>query len=602
MAEPAASAPDGPSASPPPVSGNDGGRVPAAKPVLLVVDDDADVLRAITRDLRGHYGSRYRIISADSGEAALQTLKDLAGRDVDTDLVALVLADQRMPGMCGVELLQQTKTIAPTARRVLLTAYADTDAAIDAINTVQLHHYLLKPWDPPEEKLYPVLDDLLDDWQAEFRPRYEGLRVLGLRFSPGSHAVRDYLARHQVPFQWVDVQFARQAGSGGDPQVQRALAELGADFGCLPVVLFPDGSRLVQPTPPQIAERIGLRTHAERPFYDLVIVGGGPAGLAAAVYGGSEGLSTLMVERDAPGGQAGTSSRIENYLGFPSGISGADLARRAYVQAQRFHVEVLAQEAAAIRIEGPYRIVSLAACDAADAERTDVSCHALLITTGVSWRQLSEVPDVDRYTGAGIYYGASLTEGDSCTDEEVFIIGGANSAGQGAMYFSEHARAVTMLVRGDGLEKSMSEYLIDQIRATPNIRVRTRTRLIGVGGDGHLERITIADDAAGTQETIPATSVFVFIGAEPRTDWLTEQLARDGHGFLQTGPDIPHDPRTGKPAAWPLDRDPYLLETNVPGVFAAGDVRSGSVKRIAAGVGEGGVAVAMIHRYLASVR
>lgn len=579
---------------------------PSSKPLLLAVDDDPDVLRVVTRDLRSRYGDRYRVISAPSGESALDTLKEIAARNNGSgaDLVALLLADQRMPGMCGTDFLEQAKAIAPNARRVLLTAYADTEAAIQAINTVQLSHYLIKPWDPPEEKLYPVLDDLLDDWQADFQPPFEGIQVFGVRFSPATHAVKDFLARQQIPYRWADVEQMRQQASAGGVEARKAAALLGNDAGCLPVVVFPDGSRLVQPSPLQVAEKIGMRTRAERPFYDLVIVGGGPAGLAAAVYGGSEGLSTLLVEREAPGGQAGTSSRIENYLGFPSGLSGADLARRAHAQAQRFGVEILSpQEATKVRAEGPYRVVSLLDCEQEDA-RSEVSCHALILAMGVQWRQLTDIPNIEKFTDAGIYYGAALTEGAACADEDIYVIGGANSAGQGAMYFSRTARSVTVLVRGEGLEKSMSEYLIDQIAGTPNIRVRPHTRLVGVEGDSHLERITIRDDAAGTEETIPASSVFVFIGAEPRTDWLEGFVARDAKGFLLTGPDLPRDPqRADRPAGWPLlERDPFLLETNVPGVFAAGDVRSGSMKRIVAGVGEGGIAVAFVHRYLASVR
>ena len=435
----------------------------------------------------------------------------------------------------------------------------------------------------------------MDDWQAAYRPSFSGIRVVGHRFSPRSHTIKDYLSRRQVPFQWVDVEALQRPG---DSDARRLAALIGNDAGCLPVVLFEDGSRIVQPTVEQIAEKIGLKRNAERPFYDLVIVGGGPAGLAAAVYGGSEGLSTLMIEKEAPGGQAGTSSRIENYLGFPGGVSGAELARRATAQAQRFGVESLARTAESVRVEGPYRIVTLGGDGGGE-----VSCHALIIATGVAWRKL-DVPGIDTYTGAGVYYGAALTEAASCSEEDVYIVGGANSAGQGAMYFSRFARRVIMLVRGDDLRKGMSDYLVDQIEGTAGIEVRTQTRLVGVDGDGdRLDRITIADDAnGGTPETVPASSLFVFIGAEPHTEWLDGLLTRDDHGFLLTGPDLPQDERTHQPVGWPLERDPYVLETNVPGIFVAGDVRFGSVKRVASSVGEGGVAVSLIHRYLSSVR
>ncbi|MBC8104203.1 MAG: FAD-dependent oxidoreductase [Cytophagales bacterium] len=571
---------------------------PASKPVLIAVDDDPNVLKAVVRDLRGHYASRYRIVAAGSGEAALEALGEIASRNngAGAELVALLLADQRMPGMCGTDFLEAAKEIAPSAKRVLLTAYADTDAAISAINDAQINHYLLKPWDPPEDKLYPVLDDLLDDWQAGFRPPFEGIQLFGVRFSPATHAVKDFLGRQQIPYQWVDVEQAREGAGKGDLPSQRLLELLGADAACLPVVVFPDGTRLVQPLPTAIAEKLGFRTRAERPFYDLVIIGGGPAGLAAAVYAGSEGLSTLIVEQEAAGGQAGTSSRIENYLGFPSGVSGADLARRAHTQALRFGVEILAPtEAEAVRIEGPYRVVTLAGCG-------EVSCHALLIATGVSWRTLSDIAAVDRFTGAGLYYGAAMTEALAVKGEDIYIIGGANSAGQAAMHFAKYARRVTMLVRSDDLRNGMSDYLVEQIGGTPNITVRTQTRMTGIGGDERLQTITITDDATNEEETVPTGSVFIFIGAVPRTDWVGGLLARDAQGFLLTGPDLPRDGRTGRPEGWPLPRDPFLLETNVPGIYVAGDVRHGSIKRIAAGVGEGGVAVSAIHRYLASVR
>jgi thioredoxin reductase (NADPH) len=573
----------------------------AAKPIILAIDDDDEVLHSVARDLRARYAGAYRIIPVASGEAALETLREIEARS-GSNAVALLLADQRMPGMSGVAFLEQARALAPQARRVLLTAYADTEAAIEAINAARIHHYLVKPWDPPQDKLYPVLDDLLEDWQSQYRPPFDGVRVYGLRWAPASHEIRDFLSRQQVPYQWLDVEEATR-DKNPDQRTRRALAVLGSDADTLPVVIFTDGSRLCRPTSAEIAEKLGLRTKAAQPFYDLVIIGGGPAGLAGAVYGASEGLSTLLVEREAPGGQAGTSSRIENYLGFPAGVSGADLARRAQTQAVRFGVEILApREAAGLRVDGPYRVVSLAEC-APDGGATEVSCHALLIAIGVAWRQLSDVPGVERLTGAGVYYGAALTEAMSCSDEKVFVIGGANSAGQAAMYFARFASDVTMLVRAAELRKGMSDYLAAQIEATQNIHVRLQTRMIEVHGGERLERITIASDALGTSETIPASSVFIFIGAEPRTDWLEAVLARDEHGFLLTGPDLPRDPRRHeRPNGWPLDRDPFLLESTVPGVFVAGDVRHGSIKRISSGVGEGAVAVSEIHRYLAGFR
>lgn len=553
-----------------------------AKPVILTVDDDPDVLQAVARDLRKEYGDRFRIVRADSGLTALEALNQLKIRN---ESVATFLVDQRMPQMSGVEFLEQAIALFPEAKRVLLTAYADTDAAIRAINNAKLDYYLLKPWDPPEERLYPVLDDLIDDWLADYRPPFEGIRVVGNRWSPQSHQVKDFLARNQIPYQWLDVELEKEAAqllTYSEPDgVQR-----------LPLVLFPDGSRLVQPTNLQIAEQIGLRTQAERPFYDLAIVGGGPAGLAAAVYGASEGLSTVMIEREAPGGQAGSSSRIENYLGFPVGLSGADLARRAVTQAKRFGVEILTpQTVTGVRIQDPYRVISL-------ADGSEISCHALLIATGVSYRKL-DIPGEERLYGAGVYYGAAMTEAIACQGEEVFIIGGANSAGQAAMHFSKYARSVTMLVRSDSLTKSMSQYLIDQIAATENITVRTQTRVVEVKGEQNLEAIVLKDDQTGAMETVPAKSLFIFIGARPQTDWLDGIVERDENGFILAGGDLIRDKR--HPKGWTLERDPYLLETSVPGIFVAGDVRYASVKRVASGVGEGSVCVQFVHRYLSKV-
>ncbi len=553
-----------------------------AKPAILTVDDDPEVLQAVARDLRREYGDRFRVLRADSGASALEAVHQLKLRN---ESVALFLVDQRMPHMSGVEFLEQALEPFPKAKRALLTAYADTDAAIRAINTTQIDYYLMKPWDPPEEKLYPVLDDLLDDWQASFRPPFEGIRVIGNRWSPQSHQVKDFLARNQVPYQWLDIELEEEA---------RRLVSYAdtTDVPHLPLVLFPDGSRLEQPSNVQVAGKIGLKTQAERPFYDLVIVGGGPAGLAAAVYGASEGLDTVMIEREAPGGQAGSSSRIENYLGFPVGLSGADLARRAVTQAKRFGVEILTpQEVSGVRVEGPYRVVKL-------IDGNEISCHALLIATGVAWLRLN-VPGVEALTGAGVYYGAAQTEALACQGEEVYLVGGANSAGQAAMYFSKYARHVTMLVRGDSLAKSMSQYLIEQIEAVENITVRSNASVVEAKGETSLEAITIADASTGGKETVPATSLFIFIGALPQTDWLDGMVERDERGFILTGPDLMHD--RSRPKRWTLERDPFLLETNVPGIFAAGDVRHRSVKRVASGVGEGAIAVQFIHQYLSKV-
>jgi len=555
-----------------------------ARPVVITVDDDPEVLRAIDRDLRQRYADRYRVIRSDSGAAALAALRQLVARD---EPVALLLVDQRMPQMSGVDLLEEARTLYPDARRVLLTAYADTTAAIRAINHVKLDHYLLKPWDPPEEQLYPVLDGLLEDWQAGYRPPFEGIRVIGNRWSPRSHEMRNFLARNQVPFQWIDVESAEGRRLAPDARARDL------DGQVLPVVLFPDGSRLDAPATGVIAEKIGLRTRAQRPFYDLAVVGAGPAGLAAAVYGASEGLTVAIVEREAPGGQAGESSRIENYLGFPSGLSGGDLARRAVAQATRFGAEILTpQEACALRLEGPYRMVAL-------GDGTEIACHALLIATGVSYRQL-DVPGVAALTGAGIYYGAATTEALSCRDEDVYIVGGANSAGQAAVYFARYARTVTILARSP-LAKSMSQYLIDQIGQTPNIVVREQAQVVAAEGADHLDRITIADTETGERQTVPAASLFIFIGAMPRTDWLGDAVDRDRQGFILAGPDLPRDSQ-GRPRGWPLDRDPFLLETRVPGVFVAGDVRAGSVKRVASGVGEGSIAISFVHQYLSQFR
>jgi len=555
-----------------------------AKPVLLSVDDDPDVLRAIERDLRSHYGAEYRVIGSDSPEGALTLLKQLRVRN---DSVALLLADQRMPHMDGVSFLQEGMRIFPDAKRALLTAYADTNAAISAINQANINFFFMKPWDPPADHLYPQLDDLLDDWRASYRPAFEGIRVLGTRWSPRSYELRDFLARNRVPYQWIDVE-----ASANDPETKRLLEALGPEASNLPVVLFQDGTKLLDGVPSEVAQRVGLRTRAQTNFYDLAIVGGGPAGLAAAVYGASEGLHTVMIEREAPGGQAGMSSRIENYLGFPVGLSGGDLARRAVVQAERFKVEILSpQEALSARIEGPYRMLKL-------ADDSEISCHALMIATGVQWRRL-EAPGISRLQGAGVYYGGGSTEALSCKGEMVYVVGGANSAGQAAMNFAKYAERVVIVVRSASLSSTMSQYLIDQIKETPNIQVWPNASVSEAHGETHLEEISFLCSDTGKIERVPASSMFIFIGALPQTDWLGDVIERDERGFILTGPDLIREGQ--RPKGWALDRDPFLLETNVPGIFAVGDVRHGSVKRVASGVGEGSVAVQFIHQYLSKV-
>jgi thioredoxin reductase (NADPH) len=549
-----------------------------AKPVLLTVDDDPVVLRAVERDLRRKYGNQYRIMRANSGETALDALRQLRLRN---DPVALMLVDQQMPRMSGVEFIEQANFIYPEAKRALLTAYADTEAAIGAINKARVDYYLLKPWDPPEENFYPVLDDLLDDWGASYRPPFDGIRVLGHRWSPQALEIKSFLAGNHIPYQWLDVEV--------DTEALRLLD--GTPDKKLPLVVFPDGEQLEAPDAFQIAQKVGLRTRADQPFYDLVIIGGGPAGLAAAVYGASEGLRTVMVERRAPGGQAGTSSRIENYLGFPSGLSGADLARRAVTQAKRFGVEMLSAEAVGLRCQDTYRFVQL-------SDGSELSSHVVLISTGVNWRKLG-VPGAERLAGAGVYYGAAMTEAISCRDEEVFVVGGANSAGQAAMHLAKYARRVTMLVRGPSLAATMSQYLINQIADTPNITLRCQTCVAETHGENQLESITVTDLTSETSETLPTKSLFIFIGAQPHTEWLEGKLERDEQGFILSGSELLRDGRN--PRGWALDRQPYLLETSVPGIFVAGDVRRGSVKRVASGVGEGSIAVQFIHQYLSKL-
>ena len=551
------------------------------KPVILAVDDDPQVLRAVERDLRRKYAREYRVLRADSGESALDALDKLKLRG---DPVALFLVDQRMPRMTGVEFLEKAVEMFPEAKRDLLTAYADTDAAIRAINEVGLDYYLQKPWDPPEEHLYPILDDQLDDWQADFKPPFEGVRVVGDRWSPDSHRIRDFLARNRVPYRWLDVESSEEA--------HQIVERLDHGTPKLPVVVFQDGSYLEAPDNREVAERIGLRTRAERPFYDLLIIGGGPSGLAAAVYGASEGLKTVLIERQAPGGQAGTSSFIENYLGFPHGLKGSELARRAVDQARKFEVEILTpQEVAQVRVEDPYRIVRL-------ADGTELACHSLIVATGISYRKL-DAPGVDRLTGAGVYYGASLTEAFSYKDEDVYIVGGANSAGQAAMFFSDHARKVVVVYRGDSLRKSMSEYLVKQVEGRENIEVRLNCSVVEAEGEDHLERIVIKNSASGKTEIVPTQALFILIGAAPHTDWLEGVVERDERGFILSGPDLSKPGE--RPKGWKLDRDPYLLEASVRGVFVAGDVRHGSIKRCASAVGEGSIAVQFVHQYLREV-
>jgi len=552
-----------------------------SKPAVITVDDDPEVLGAVERDLRRHYRDSYRVLRAGSGAEALEAAQRLKQRGTT---IALFLVDERMPEMTGTEFLTEAGKLYPDARKVLLTAYADTEAAIRGINDIGLDHYLLKPWDPPEQHLYPVLDDLLSDWSANVRLPYEGIRVAGSRLSPQSFEVREFLSRNQVPYQWVDVD--------QDAATREMVTALTDDPTMLPVVLFPDGSALVTPTTLELAEKVGMKTHASRPFYDLVIVGAGPAGLAAAVYGASEGLGTLLVEQDAPGGQAGTSSQIENYLGFPSGVTGADLARRAVTQARRFGAEILgAQPVVEVRREDPYRIVKL-------ADGSEISCHALILAQGVAVRRL-EVDGMEPLVGVGVYYGAAMTEAAMYRGQDVCIVGGANSAGQGALFFSRYARHVTVLIRADSLRKGMSQYLVDRVEATPSIEVVTGVEVSAVRGQGRLEAVTVRDHAGETRE-LEVAAMFIFIGTAPHTEMVAGLVQLDDKGYVLTGPDLTRGPG-GKPDGWPLDRDPFLFETSAPGIFAVGDVRAGSGKRVAAAVGEGSGTVSMVHRYLETV-
>jgi thioredoxin reductase (NADPH) len=547
-----------------------------ARPILLAVDDDVNVLEAVVQDLRREYGAGYRVMRAASGQAALDILAQLKTRQ---EPVALLISDQRMPGMTGVDFLERARAIHPDARRVLLTAYADNEAAIKAINSARIHYYLNKPWDPPEEKLYPALNDLLEDWQAGYQPSFEGLRVIGPRWSAKDHGLRSFLSGNHVPYRWLDIT--------SNPDALALLREHNLDPDQLPVVLFPDGSSLVAPDPSTLAARVGLSIQAAQDFYDMVVIGAGPAGLAAGVYGASEGLRTLVIEPDAPGGQAGSSSRIENYLGFPSGVTGADLGRRAHIQASRFGAEFITQRATGLRVEGQYRIVQL-------ADGREVSTHVVLLSLGVHYRKL-DVAGAERLSGRGIYYGAALVEAAACKDEEVYIVGGANSAGQAALHFARYACKVTILVRGSGLSATMSKYLIDEIARTSNVVLEPLTQVVEAIGEDHLEALRLSGPNGEYQ--VPAGSLFVFIGAVPGTKWLPESILRDENGFVLAGPDLR---AKGKlPESWKEQREPFLLETSVPGVFVAGDVRHGSVKRVASAVGEGSIAVQFAHQYLA---
>jgi len=553
----------------------DGNRM--AKPVILAVDDDPEVLRAVVRDLRAHFAKDYRIVAAPSGKEALEAARALKLRNQP---VALFVVDQRMPEMTGIEFLAAASPLFPKAKRVLLTAYADKDAAIQAINDVQLDYYLMKPWQPPEQKLYPALDDLLLDWRAQFRPPFEGVTVVDPRWSKRGFAIRDFLSRNHIPYRRLDID--------RDAEAKEIVALVGGEAD-LPIVVLPDGQTLARPTIGQLADACGGHTAVDTPFYDLVVVGGGPAGLAAAVYGASEGLRTLVVESEAPGGQAGTSSRIENYLGFPSGLSGSDLSHRALTQAQRLGAEFLVtRRATGLRIDGDYRFVRL-------SDGTEIGCHAVIIASGVQYRRL-EAPGVEPLEGAGVFYGAAMTEAAACRDRDVFVVGGGNSAGQGAIFLADYARSVTIVIRGPDLTASMSHYLIERIERSENIHLLPHTEISAVQGTGTLENVTLRNRETGAEETRAADGLFVFIGAAPRTDWLKDDVVRDAGGFIVTGRDLAGAGVKALP--WPLERDPFITETNIPGVFAAGDVRAGSVKRVAAAVGEGSVTVAFVHAHL----
>ena len=551
-----------------------------SKPVLLAVDDEPDVLNAIERDLYAHFRTNYRIVKVGSGAEALKVVQELKQRGSE---IALFMVDERMPGMTGTEFLVEAMPLFPEARKVLLTAYADTETAITAINKIRLDQYLTKPWDPPSERLYPALDDLLTDWTTKARPKFEGVRVAGTILSAESFAIKDFLSSNLYPYQWVDLEkdaAMRQLAMVHSPELAR-----------LPVVFLPDGSALVQPDVRTLAERIGMQLKPRMPFYDLVVVGGGPAGLAGAVYGASEGLRTILVESHAPGGQAGTSSQIENYLGFPSGVSGSELARRAVTQAKRFGAEIVTpQEVVEIRRDDPYRVVKL-------ADGSELSAYAVLLSPGMEVRRL-DVPDLDRLVGAGVFYGAAMTEAAAVRGQDVMIVGGANSAGQGAMFFSRYARKVFMVIRGSSLAAGMSQYLVDRIKETPNVEVILNARVTGVAGEARLGSVTLTKGTGEVSE-MPICGLFIFIGTRPNTSVVKDLVQLDSQGFILTGPDLVGDGR--RPRGWMPDRDPFMFETNVPGIFAAGDARSGSGKRVASAVGEGSATVRLVHSYLETV-
>jgi thioredoxin reductase (NADPH) len=552
-----------------------------ATPVILTVDDEPQVLNAIERDLRQHFRGEYRIVKAGSGTDALDALRKLKERATP---VALLLSDQRMPGMSGTEFLDQARGIHPDARKILLTAYADTEAAIASINKIGLDHYLMKPWDPPEENLFPIMDELLSDWAANVRQPYDGIRVAGTLWSKTSHDAKDFLARNRIPYQWLDIE--------KDSEAKALVDAVESGTHQLPVVFFPDGGVLVEPDMRELAEKVGMHTQATGDFYDVVIVGAGPAGLGAGVYAAAEGYTAAMIEHEATGGQAGTSSRIENYLGFPNGISGTDLAARAAAQAQRLGTEILsATEAVSVRIDGQYKIVAL-------QDGTELWCRALIIASGMSLRELV-APGVRERTGAGIYYGAALTEASLYKDEPVFVVGGANSAGQGAMFFSRFASKVTMLVRSADLSEGMSQYLIDQIGETDNIEVITSADVTNVEGENKIETVSFKDIKTGDETTSPCSAMFVFIGAVPHSGIVKGLVAMNDAGFIYTGTDLIHDGK--RPEGWKELRDPMPLETSVPGIFAAGDVRNGVVRRVASAVGEGSVTISQVHQYLQTV-
>ncbi len=551
------------------------------QPLIIAVDDDTQVLRALTRDLRNAYRKDYRIVSTESAEEALTAIKELKQKNEN---VAMFISDQRMPEMLGVDYLVEAKKLFPEAKRVLLTAYSDTDAAIKAINDVHLDYYLMKPWDPPEEKMFPVLNDLLDAWQTGFVPDYDGIRILGFQYSPKSHEIKDFLSGNLLPYQWLDVETNDKA--------KELMETHSLELKDMPIVFFEDGSYMKQPELPQVAEKIGFRPKASADLYDVVIIGAGPAGLSAAVYGGSEGLKTLLIEKRAPGGQAGTSSRIENYLGFPSGLSGSDLSRRAITQATRFGVEFLSpREVVNIEIKDNYKLLTL-------DDGTKINSKSLIIATGVDYRKL-ETKGVEDFTGAGVYYGAATTEAHACRDRQVFVVGGGNSAGQGAMYLSQYAANVYIVIRRPNLSETMSQYLIDQINGTPNIQLLACSEIEGARGEGHLQEIDVHNLKTDERQIMPADSLFIFIGAKPFTDWMPINVFKDKRGFIETGRNLFLFDNFKK--SWKLEREPFPLETCIPGVFAAGDVRATAMNRVASAVGEGAMAISFVHKYLAEM-